>query len=280
MSLYSPKEVAANYINIGKAKVAQSIGKLLILGILAGMFIALAGVGASTASSTASGSVARLLSALVFPTGLVMVLLAGSELFTGNNLMIIPLLEKEISFAAMLRNWLFVYIGNLIGSLLVVLIAVYGHQFALFDGGLALTTIKVAANKVNYGFDQAFILAIGCNFLVCIAVWSSLAAQSVSGKVIGAFLPIMLFVLAGFEHSVANMYFIPAGIMALTDPAYAAVASGAGINIANLTWGGFLVRNLLPVTLGNIVGGSFLVGLPYWYVYLRPDKSKARHSAG
>ena len=280
MGLYSPKEIAANYINIGKAKAAQSIGKLLVLGILAGAFIALAGVGANTASSTASGSVARLLSGIVFPTGLVMVLLAGSELFTGNNLMIIPLLEKEIRFAAMMRNWLFVYIGNLIGSLLVALIAFYGQQLALFDGGLALTTIKVAANKVNYSFDKAFLLAVGCNFLVCIAVWCSFAAQSVSGKVLGAYLPIMLFVLAGFEHSVANMYFIPAGILALTDPAYAVAAGGAGINTAHLTWGGFLLRNLLPVTLGNIVGGSFLVGLPYWYVYLKRDKSKATHPAG
>ncbi|MBR3392006.1 MAG: formate/nitrite transporter family protein [Firmicutes bacterium] len=271
--MLSPKEVAERYVSIGKGKAALPVGRMLALGMLAGAFIALAAVGANTALSTVENpSLGKLASACVFPGGLAMVLLAGSELFTGNCLLVIPLLQKEIGWGGMLRNWFFVYLGNLLGSLLIVALAAGGGQWGLFSGQLAVTTIKVAAAKVGLSFPAAFCLGVCCNFLVCIAVWISFAADSVAGKLAGLFFPIMLFVLSGFEHSVANMYYIPAGLAAAADPGFAAQAAAAGVDMSGLTWGAFFLRNLLPVTLGNIVGGSVLVGCVYWYCYLRKNK--------
>lgn len=263
----SPAEVASNYIAIGKGKTTNSVFKLIILGILAGAFIALAGVGATTAAVTIqNAAVAKLVGACVFPAGLAMVLIAGSELFTGNCLIIIPVLQGEATVGGMLKNWLFVYIGNLIGGIIVAAVAVYGHTAGLFggaEGGLAAAMVKTATGKVTMTFGDAFLRGIACNFLVCIAVWISFAAKTVSGKIIGIFFPIMLFVLCGFEHSVANMYYISAGLFAKYEYA---------ISADSLTWGAFFVKNLIPVTLGNIVGGALLVGLPYWTVYLSGTK--------
>ena len=269
--MLAPKEVAERYVAVGRAKAALPVGRMLVLGLLAGAFIACAAVGANTALSTVDNpSLGKLAAACVFPGGLAMVLLAGSELFTGNCLLVIPLLQREIGWGGLLRNWLFVYIGNLLGSLLIVGLAAGGSQWGLFSGQLAVTTMKVAAGKVALSFPAAFCLGVGCNFLVCIAVWISFAADSVGGKLAGLFFPIMLFVLSGFEHSVANMYYIPAGIVAAADPVWAAQAAKAGVDLSSLTWSAFFCRNLLPVTLGNIVGGSLLVGCAYWYCFLRP----------
>jgi formate/nitrite transporter len=266
----SPAEVANNYVNIGKGKVNLPIAKMFILAILAGMFIAMAGVGASTASaSITTPSVAKFVSAIVFPGGLAMVLLAGSELFTGNNLIIIPLLEKQVTIGGMLKNWVIVWLGNLVGSVLISAICVYGNQVGLYSGALAVADISTAISKCSMSFGQAFLKGIGCNFLVCIAVWISFAAKDVAGKVIGLFFPIMLFVVSGFEHSVANMYYISVGLLANGVDSFAALAADAGLNTANLTWANMFIKNLLPVTLGNIVGGAVLVGLPYWFVYVR-----------
>lgn len=266
----SPQEVTAGYIEIGKKKAALPISKLLVLGILAGMFIAFAAVGANTASSTiTNGSLARLIGAAVFPCGLIMVVIAGSELFTGNTLMVIPLYQKQITFVQMLYNWFWVFIGNFIGSMLVVFIVGFGGQWDLFGGGLAVTTISVAATKTGYSFLSAVCLGIGCNFLVCIAVWIAMCAKTVGGKIISLYMPIMLFVLCRFEHSVADMYYVPAGIVANGFAKYAALAAEAGIDTSGLNWGNFLIHNLLPVTIGNIIGGSFLVGTLYWFAYLK-----------
>ena len=263
----SPAEVAKNYIGIGKGKATNGFWKLLILGMLAGAFIGLAGVGATTAAvSVQSASVGKFLGACVFPVGLSMVLLAGSELFTGNNLIIIPVLTGDIKFYQMLRNWIIVYIGNLIGSIIVAALVVYGHVGNLFggaEGGLAAAMINAANGKVTMSFGDAFLKGICCNFLVCIAVWISFAAKDVTGKFWGLFMPIMLFVLCGFEHCVANMYYIPCGLFC---------KALYGVDKETLTWGAFFVKNLIPVTLGNIVGGAGLVGLPYWFVYLRDQK--------
>lgn len=259
----SPAEIAKNYVAIGKGKTQMGILKLLVLGMLAGAFIALAGVGATTASVNVAGSAGKFLGACVFPAGLAMVLLAGSELFTGNNLIIISVLSKEATVGGMLRNWIIVYIGNLIGSIIVAFLAVYGHTASLFGNGLAESMASIALGKVSLGFSDAFIRGICCNFLVCIAVWISFAAKDVAGKFWGLFMPIMLFVLCGFEHCVANMYYIPAGIFA---------NSLYGLGTEGLNWGSFFVNNLIPVTLGNIVGGAGLVGCAYWFVYLKPAK--------
>lgn len=272
MNFFGPADVAKNYIAIGKAKVNTPIVKMILLGILAGAFIAFGGVGSTVAAvSIPYASLGKFIGACVFPGGLTMVLLAGSELFTGNCLLVIPLCEKEISFGGMLKNWVFVYIGNFIGGLLVAAAIVYSHDVGLFTNGMAVSVISTAATKCSLSFGDAFIRAILCNFLVCIAVWISFAAKDVVGKIVGLFFPIMMFVLCGFEHSVANMYFITAGIFAKNVDVYAQAAADAGIDMSALNGAG-LASNLIPVTLGNIVGGGICVGLVYWFCYLRKKK--------
>ncbi|MDO4552891.1 MAG: formate/nitrite transporter family protein [Bacillota bacterium] len=273
--MHSPAEVAQILISVGKKKAETSGGRLLVLGVLAGFFIAFAAIGASVASCTVeSGSVAKLISAVVFPGGLAMVLVAGSELFTGNTLMTVALAERVISLGAMLRNWLLVYIGNFIGSLMGTALFCLGGRLDLFGGKMALYAIETAAAKCSLGFGPALLLGIGCNFLVCVAVLMSYGAGDVTGKIAGLFFPIMLFILAGFEHSVANMTYIPLGLFAEMNASYAAAA--AGTDLAALTWGNFLLGNLLPVTLGNIIGGSVLVGGIWWFSYLRKGKAGER----
>lgn len=270
MNFFTPAEVAQNYIATGKSKVSLTIGKMLFLSVFAGVFIALAGVASTTASvSVFQPSLGKLLGACVFPGGLTMVLLTGSELFTGNTLLVIPLFQREITCKAMLRNWLFVYIGNLIGSMLVAAAVVYCHQLSLFDNSVAVSVLSTAAAKCAMPFGQAFVKGILCNFLVCIAVWISFAAKDVIGKIAGLFFPIMFFVVSGFEHSVANMYFISVGIFAKMVPEYAQAAQAAGIDVSGVNWGSFWTSNLIPVTLGNIVGGAVCVGCICWVLYLR-----------
>ena len=201
-----------------------------------------------------------------------MVLLAGSELFTGNSLMIIGVLEKEIKVSAMIKNLIVVYLGNFVGSLIIVALVFYGGQLDLFSGALAVTTIKVAATKSSLTFAKAVCMGILCNFLVCIAVWISFAAKNVSGKIMGLFFPILLFILCGYEHSIANMYFIPAGLLANTNPVYHAAAVEAGVNLSNLNVGSFFMNNLIPVTIGNMIGGMVFVGCMYWFIYLKKSE--------
>lgn len=257
----SPAEIATNYVSIGLGKINLPISKMLVLGIFAGVYIAFGGVCSQViAVSIDAPSVAKAAGALVFPIGLMMVLVAGSELFTGNCLLIIPVLEKKAPLRGMLKSWLFVYIGNFIGGILVALACTYGHVFSLFDSQLASAVVSAAVGKVSMSFGDALVKGILCNVLVCVAVWISFAAKELAGKIIGLMLPVVAFVLCGFEHSVANMYFISAGIFA---------SSEYGIQADGLTFGSMLAKNLLPVTLGNIIGGSLIVGLGYWFCYLR-----------
>lgn len=270
MNYFTPAEVAKNYIATGKAKVGTPVGKLFLLAVLAGAFIAMGGVGATTAAvSIPLASVGKFVGACVFPGGLTMVLLAGSELFTGNTLLVIPLLEKEITPAGMLKNWCVVYLGNIAGGLLVAAGVVFSHQPDLFGNQMAVSVISTAAAKCTLTLGDALIRGILCNFLVCIAVWISFAAKDLAGKIMGLFFPIMMFVLCGFEHSVANMYYIGAGLFAKGIPKYAKAAADAGVDLEAVTWGNFFGANLFPVTVGNIIGGALCVGCVYWYIYLR-----------
>lgn len=270
----SPAEIAKNYVTIGKGKVNNPISKTLVLAILAGAFIAFGGTASTTAAvSLEAASFGKFIGACIFPGGLTMVLLAGGELFTGNNLLVIPLLEKEITLGKMLKNWVVVYIGNLVGSLLVAAAVVCGHQASLFQNGAAVSALSTAAAKCTLTFGDAFTKGIACNFLVCIAVWISFAAKDVVGKIAGLFFPIMMFVICGFEHSIANMYFIGVGLFAKTNTIYAQAATETGIDLSVLTWGNFFGKNLLPVTLGNIIGGSICVGCAYWFIYIKKEKT-------
>ncbi len=259
--MHSPLEIARNFVEIGIHKVKLSAWKMLILGIFAGGFIGFAGIAATTAGATVENpSLSRLLSAIVFPAGMAMVLVAGSELFTGNNLIIISVLEKKTKVISMLKNWFFVFLGNFIGAAGVAVLVVFGHTPDLFGNRLAEKVVSSALVRVEQTFPEAFIRGLLCNVLVCIAVWAAFAAKKVSGKLMMSFWPVMVFVLCGFEHSIADIYFCVAGIL---------TSSEYGIATEGLTWGSFLLKNLLPVTLGNILGGAGIVGVGYWLVYLR-----------
>lgn len=259
--MHSPLEIARNYVEIGIHKVRLSAFKMLVLGVFAGMFIGFVGIASSVGAVTVeNASIARLISATLFPAGMAMVLVAGSELFTGNNLIIIALLEKKIRLHEMLKNWFFVFVGNFIGAALVALLVVLGHVPDLYGGRLAESMVKNAQSRVSLSFGDAFVKGILCNILVCIAVWAAFAAKRVSGKLLMSFWPVMVFVLCGFEHSIADIYFCIAGIL---------TAGEYGIAAQGLTFGSFLLKNLLPVALGNIVGGAGIVGVGYWAVYLR-----------
>lgn len=233
-------QAAADYCAAAEKRTAQSLPRMLLLGALAGVFIAFAGVAASIGGALGG----KLASATIFPIGLTMVLLAGSELFTGNCLFLMPLLRRNITAGHMLRNWVAVYLGNLLGSVAVAFLVV---QCGALDG-IAEAAVSTALTKAALPFGVALLRGVLCNFLVCLAVWMAFCAQSAGGKVVSLFGPIFLFVLCGFEHSVANMYYIPAGIFLAEN--------------GEVTWLS-LWQNLLPVTLGNMVGGCGLGGILY-----------------
>lgn len=258
--MYSPLEIARNYVEIGAHKTKMSIFKMVLLGFFAGLFIGFAGIASTAASSTIEvASIAKLVGACVFPAGIAMVIMAGSELFTGNCLIIISVLEKRVPVHRMLKNWLFVYIGNFLGAAFVAFLVVYGHTPELFQGALAESIVNAGKARTDLTIMESFIRGVLCNILVCIAIWMSFAAIRISGKLMVSFWPVMLFVLCGFEHCVADMYFGVAAL--LTSAEYGIAAEG-------LTWTTFLFKNLLPVTLGNIVGGAGIVGVGYWLGYL------------
>lgn len=257
--MLSIKDATAKYSKVGIHKVNMPIVKMFVLAFMAGMFISFAGVASSVVSATVeSPSVARLITALVFPSGLAMVVLNGSELFTGNSLMIMSVLDKRIGVLEMLTNWIIVYIGNFVGSIFVTGLFTLGHGYSLFHNEVAKNVVNTAVNKCNLNMTDAFIKAIFCNILVCVAVMMAMTAKNVTGKIIALFLPIMVFVICGFEHSVANMSYISGGLF------INAKYGNLGLETVGLTWYNFLITNLLPVTLGNIVGGVF-TGVLYWF---------------
>lgn len=258
-------EFVDSYALIGQKKTKTPILKLLVLGILAGFFIGMGATVTNTAGAMLTNpSVVKIVSGLLFPFGLIMVILTGSELFTGNCLITISILEKKADWKGMLYNWLWVYLGNFIGSLLLATANAFSGMMNLGSNAVAVNTMKVAAGKCALTFGDAFVLGICCNFLVCVAVMLALSSKTTGGRALGAYLPIAFFVIAGFEHSVANMYYISSGLMAKLVPAYVESAAAAGLDLSALTWGGFLGHNLLPVTLGNIVGGCGFA-LMIWY---------------
>ncbi len=259
--MHSPLEIARNYVEVSIHKTHLSAFKMVILGMFAGFFIGFAGIASTTAASTiANPSVAKLVGAMVFPAGMAMVLIAGSELFTGNTLIILAVLEKKITVMKMLKNWIFVFVGNFLGAALVACGVVYGHTPDLFGGDLAGSIVRAGAFRCNLSFFESLIRGILCNVLVCIAVWMSFAAKNISGKLMASFWPVMVFVLCGFEHSVADMYFGTAALLASRE---------YGIAAEGLTLIRFFTHCIIPVTLGNIIGGAGIVGFGYWLGYLR-----------
>jgi len=266
-----PEEMARRAEYIGVLKSEAPFLKLFFLAILAGCFIALGAIFATTVAIQGAGTavpfgVNQLLVGLAFCLGLILVIVAGAELFTGNNLIVMAWASGKISLKCLLRNWAVVYLGNFIGSVLVAGMYFLTRKYQSVEGALGETMLSLAKGKVDLGFWEAVFLAILCNFLVCLAVWLTFSARSTGDKILAIIFPITAFVAAGFEHSIANMYFVPAGLfIKMFDPSF---TGGTGMALESLTWGNFLVKNLIPVTIGNVIGGALMVAGVYWVVYL------------
>ncbi len=254
---------------------------MILLGILAGAFIAFAAGGSNMGAfnlfaKPETYGLGKILAGSVFGTGLMLVVIAGGELFTGNVMIVASVLERKVRLSAMLKNWFFVYIGNFIGAIFIAYLMMKSGLLYSGDNVLGAVTIKIAAYKVGLTFGQAFVLGIMCNWLVCLAVWMSYGAKDMGGRIFAIFFPIWLFITSGYEHCIANVYYIPAGILAKGDPALAEAAASLGLSheaLSHLNWGTFFVNNLLPVTLGNIVGGGIFVAAVYWFVYIKPQRN-------
>lgn len=267
---FAPKDIALRVETIGVAKAKMPLLSQAMLGILAGAFIGLGALCANIVFSDASlgFAVSRILGGLVFSLGLVLVSIAGAELFTGNNLLAMAWAAGQLRTSAVLRNWAIVCGANLVGAIGLAVLVFYSGHLSLNGGAVGVGAVKIAAAKCSLSFEEAFVRGIMCNVLVCMAVWMAFAGRSVVDKVVAIVPPITAFVAAGFEHSVANMYFIPLGWLAVArDPGLAALPGAEKITLANFG------ANLAPVILGNLVGGSVLVALVYWVIYLRPAKT-------
>jgi formate transporter len=276
-----PPAMAHRAEQIGVRKVAMAPMRTLALAVLAGAFIALGGAFATTAAAdagAASWGLVRVVVGVVFSLGLILVLVGGAELFTGNNLIVMAWASGRVSTAALLRNWTIVFAGNSLGAIATaaVICAAGVHRFG--GGAWGSTAIAIASAKLGLGFVQAVALGVLCNALVCLAVWLTYSARTTTDRILAIVPPITAFVAIGFEHSIANLYFVPLGIfVAVFDPTFVAARGLAG-QADSLTWTGFVLRNLVPVTLGNIVGGSLLVGAVYWFVYLGPGPEREGRS--
>lgn len=256
--MLAPGEIANTTVNVGIKKAGLSTKTCMLLGILAGLFISFGGLGSILIGQTMSNidpGLGKFVGAIVFPVGLMLVVICGAELFTGNCLMTLAVMEKKITMKQVFRNWTLVWIANLIGSLLLVLLVFYSGTLS---GDAVTKTIAIAETKTGLTITQAFLRAIMCNILVVLGVWMATAGQDIVSKIFACWFPIMLFVLCGFEHSVANMFFIPMGMML-----------GAKVTM------GSLITNLVVVTLGNIVGGAIVIPWLYHNSYLKSNKIKS-----
>jgi formate/nitrite transporter len=265
---YSPKEIAERVETIGVVKARLPFLPQMGLGILAGGFIGLGALYSTliTSDPHLSFGIARLLGGLTFSLGLILVVVSGAELFTGNNLLVMAWMSKKISTFELLKNWFIIFGTNLIGALGLVMVVVFANHGAMNGGGIGAQAVKIATTKVSLPFWEALFKGVLCNILVCLAVWMAIAGRSVTDKAMAIVFPISAFVAAGFEHSVANMYFIPLGILLRDRFAPQGLA-----NVEQLNWLGFL-HNLIPVSLGNIFGGGVMVALVYYIIYLRGAK--------
>jgi len=271
---YPPPEVAHKAEAVGITKGARDTLSTIVLGILAGVFIGL-GAMFCTVVTTGAGlgfGLTKLLGGVAFCLGLILVVVAGAELFTGNCLIVMSWLSGRVSFARLLRNWGLVYFANLAGALSLAGLMFYTYQWALNGNGVGANALLIANAKVNLSFGSALARGILCNALVCLAIWLCFSARTVTDKIIAILFPITAFVAAGFEHSIANMYFIPVGILLAGQPSVLAAAGVTAGSVSNLTWAGF-VGNLVPVTIGNIIGGGILVGAAYWLAYLSRERT-------
>lgn len=264
---YSPQQIAQRIGEIGVSKARLPLLAMFMLGICAGGFIGLGALNATIVFSDASlpFAVSRLLAGLAFSLGLILVVVAGAELFTGNNFLVMAWAERSITTMELLRNWTVVYVANACGAIGLAVVVWLAQHGEMNGGAVGTQYVKIAAAKTALPFWEAFFKGVLCNLLVCLAVWIAMAGHSVTDKILAIVFPISAFVAAGFEHSIANMYFIPLGIL---------LSAGAPAAAAVPDWAGF-AANLVPVTLGNIVGGSLMVAAVYYLIYRRALKTGA-----
>jgi formate transporter len=271
-----PDKMAEQAEEVGISKANRSFSKTFVLAILAGAFIALGAIFATTvtADKTFSIGFTKLLGGITFSLGLILVIIGGEELFTGNNLIIMAWANKRISSKLVIRNWVIVFLGNFFGALSVVVLMFLSDQYSYAQGIIGAKALSIAESKCSLGFLQALVLGIFCNVLVCLAVWLCFSAKTISGKILSIIFPITAFVAAGFEHCIANMYFIPKALLikSFAPQNFWTNISAQPQMFSNLTWDNFFINNLIPVTIGNIIGGAVLVGLVYWFVYLKDKK--------
>ena len=271
---YAPAQMAARVEKAGIIKGNLDVISTFTLAVMAGAFIAFGAVLYTYVihDSQLSIGLTKLIGGLVFCLGLILVIVAGAELFTGNSLIVMAYVSRKVTLEQLLRNWVIVFIGNLVGSLAIVLLIWLSRQWTSADSSVGVKALMIANSKVNLAFWQAFSKGILCNILVCLAVWLCFSGRSVTDKILAIIFPITAFVALGFEHSVANMYFVPAGLLIKQSPQVLEAAQnalGQAPDLSRLTIPGFLIHNLLPVSIGNIIGGGFMVAAIYWFVYLR-----------
>ena len=281
-AISTPPQIVAANMNAAAGKTRLSLLRMILLGILAGVFIA----GGASASSVAMHAIsnvglARLVAGSIFPVGLMMIVLVGGELFTGDCLMIMGCVHGKFSAKSMIKVLVVVYLSNFVGSVLFAELVNLSGQYNYTNGLLGAFTIKVALGKVTMSFGAAFASGILCNIFVCMAVLMAAAAKDIAGKIWAIFFPILAFIVSGYEHCVANMYYISAGIFAKANSTYASAAMESygytTLQLDSLNWANFVVKNLIPVTLGNIVGGMVFVGLPLYLIHqttLKADEAK------
>jgi formate transporter len=271
----APKNIAETVAQtVGVAKATSPWLTVFVLGMLGGAYIGFGGFLSTTVTFDSAAKFGmgftKLLSGAVFSVGLMLVVIAGAELFTGNTLMVSSVMSREITLGTMFKRWGLVFFANFIGALFITLLFFYSGLWKTGDGALGSAAVKIAYSKVHLTFSEALWRGIGCNWLVCLSVWMALAARQTIGKIFAIFFPIMAFVALGFEHCVANMYYIPTGILFAKIPTLP-VVSGVDLNAIN--WVNLFWKNLLPVTIGNIIGGVVFVGMSYWGAYVRPAKA-------
>jgi formate transporter len=274
-----PPEMAERMENIGVKKANLDFWSMFALAVLAGSFIGL-GAEFCTLVITDSGlgfGLNKLLGGLVFSLGLILVVVAGAELFTGNNLIVMAWVSGKLSLGQVMRNWVIVYLGNLVGSLGTAILMYLTRQWVFANYHVGATALNIANAKVNLSFTEGLARGILCNALVCLAVWLCLSGRSVVDKIVAIIFPITAFVASGFEHSIANMYFIPMGLLLKGESQVVAAAGKVAGDLINLNLEGFL-NNLLSVTTGNVFGGGFMVAVVYWFIYRRPQETGRRFS--
>lgn len=275
MDAYIPSQMAVRVEKAGIAKGIRDFFSTFTLAVMAGVFI---GLGAAFFTfvihdSTLSNGLTKLIGGFVFSLGLILVIITGAELFTGNNLIVMAYVSRKITLSQLLRNWGIVFAGNLVGSLIVVLLVFLSGLWTAGGASVGVKALMIANGKVNLTFLEAISRGILCNILVCLAVYLCFSGRSVTDKILAILFPITAFVALGFEHSIANMYFIPAGLLLKQNPQVLSAARdilGTAPDLSNLTVSGFILNNLLPVTIGNIIGGTFFVGIVHWFLFLRP----------